>query len=517
MDGLLTYVFAVFGVVVPVVAFLWEFVLSGRKRLGYRVQVNDPVRTSGDSAEEAAQLGVLQQLLPKKAEDGSKPAKLGDMSIVLLKIENNGWTEVGHEDYRHSEGANSGITFRFPGRTIVGVALTAPSRSMKSVLRDHTSGVKTDLDGSDGLIVLPKFALGREDSYKIMAVLRRHPDMPKYSGDELPLPEVDGGIRRGKVIRTESRTRMSTPYAALVTLLVAVVIVQFVTGLVKPHSDPMDCEAGHLSLTGSTAIEKVMQDSAAGYQRRCPGAHIDATGFKSSNDGLQTLDSGKQADPATQLAFTDGLNTDHPALVARPIAFVLFTPVVNAAVTGFDSLTRQQIADLYAGRYLNWKDLGGPDLAVRLIGRHRSSGSRSAFEHEILEGDEPADNSADCHTGAAPEPLRCEADTTADLLTLVARTPGAIGYSEVATATADSRIRVLEVDGHRATRDEALAGTYHFGASEYAYSVGALPPDSLAAGFLRYLGFGEGKDILSRYGDAPCAELADPVDCRPYR
>ncbi|MQY27534.1 hypothetical protein NRB56_31170 [Nocardia sp. RB56] len=517
MDHLLTYVFAVVGVVVPVVAFSWEFILSGRKRLGYRVQVNDLVRASADSAEEAAQLGVLQQLLPKKGDDGAKPAKLGDMSIVLLKIENNGWTEIGHEDYRHSDGANSGITFRFPGRTVAGVALTAPSRSMKSVLRDHTSGVKTDLEGSDGLIVLPRFALGREDSYKIMAVLRRHPDVPKH-GDELPLPEVDGGIRRGKAIRTESRTRMSTPYAALVTLLVAVVVVQFVTGLITPHTDPMDCEAGRLSLTGSTAIEKVMQDSAARYQQRCPGAHIDATGFKSSNDGLQRLDSGKPADPATQLAFTDGLNTDHPALVARPIAFVLFTPVINPEVTGVESLSRQQIADLYAGRYLNWRELGGPDLPVRLVGRHRSSGSRSAFEHEILEGDQPPDNSVDCHAGAAaPEPPRCEADTTADLLTLVARTPGAIGYSEVATAAADSRIRVIGVDGHRATRAEALAGAYHFGASEYAYSVGALPPDSLAAAFLRFLGFGEGKDILSKYGDAPCAELTDPVGCRPYR
>jgi phosphate transport system substrate-binding protein len=519
VNNVLTYVFAVVGVVVPVIAFLWEFVFSGRKRLGYRVQVNDPVRASSDSTEETSQLGVLRQLTPEDDDGTSVP--LDDMSLVLLKIENNGWTEIERDDYRYGKDDSSGITFRFPGRTIEGVALTAPSREMKAVLRRHTTGVETRQEGSDGLITLPRFALGQRDSYKVMAVLQRSAGAPGHGDDELAPPELDGGgIKSGRVIRTESRTRISTAYLLLVVLLVAVVVVQFVTGLVDkpPRPGPMDCSAGPLALSGSTAVEKVMQASAASYERRCPGANIDTSGFKGSDVDLKQLASEKDPDPAGQLTFTDGLNSDFKQLVSRPVAFVLFAPVVNSQVTGIDSLTRKQIADLFAGNYANWDQLvPGLDLPVTLIGRHEDSGSRQAFEREILQGStEPQANSNDCSPGKA-EPLRCEANTTTDLLNLVASTPGAIGYSEVSTATADSRVRVIQLDGHQATREETLAGNYHFGATEYAYSPGDPPPDSLAAGFLRYLDFGEGKDTLSKDGDVPCAELADPVKCLPYQ
>ncbi|MFD4190581.1 hypothetical protein [Amycolatopsis thermoflava] len=51
-------VLAVLALVVPVFAFLWEFVFVGRKRLGYRVQVDTTARQEV-AAENA---GALQRL-----------------------------------------------------------------------------------------------------------------------------------------------------------------------------------------------------------------------------------------------------------------------------------------------------------------------------------------------------------------------------------------------------------------------------------------------------------------------
>ncbi|MGV9552139.1 hypothetical protein, partial [Streptomyces ardesiacus] len=42
---------AVLGLAVPVAAALWEFVLAGRKRLGYRVQLDTTIRDSAASAD----------------------------------------------------------------------------------------------------------------------------------------------------------------------------------------------------------------------------------------------------------------------------------------------------------------------------------------------------------------------------------------------------------------------------------------------------------------------------------
>ncbi|MGH3773036.1 MAG: phosphate-binding protein, partial [Pseudonocardiaceae bacterium] len=80
---------AAFGVVVPTVAFLYEFVFVGRKRLGYRVQMD----TTATDEVHSQYAGALQQL---QLENGTR---LVGPSFVLLRIENNGKTHIDTNDY----------------------------------------------------------------------------------------------------------------------------------------------------------------------------------------------------------------------------------------------------------------------------------------------------------------------------------------------------------------------------------------------------------------------------------
>nr|WP_221376684.1 substrate-binding domain-containing protein [Actinoplanes polyasparticus] len=93
------------------------------------------------------------------------------------------------------------------------------------------------------------------------------------------------------------------------------------------------------------------------------------------------------------LAFSDGDKSDGmPGLVARPLAFVLLTLVVNAE-TGVRDLTTEQIRRLYGGTITNWKQIGGRDVPVRLISRNPGSGTRAAFQRRVLGGvREPGSN-----------------------------------------------------------------------------------------------------------------------------
>jgi hypothetical protein len=74
---------AVPGLAMPVGAGFWEFVLVGRKRLGYRVQMD----TTATDAAGTPWAGVLRQM----QRNGTS---LRDPSIVLLRIENVGWTPI---------------------------------------------------------------------------------------------------------------------------------------------------------------------------------------------------------------------------------------------------------------------------------------------------------------------------------------------------------------------------------------------------------------------------------------
>ncbi|MGW4801005.1 hypothetical protein ACWEPC_52155 [Nonomuraea sp. NPDC004297] len=80
-------VVAVLSIAIPLMAFVWEFAVVRRKRLGYRVQM-DTLATDTAHAPSADMLARLQ-------EDGRA---LKEPSFVLLRIENAGWMEIVEGD-----------------------------------------------------------------------------------------------------------------------------------------------------------------------------------------------------------------------------------------------------------------------------------------------------------------------------------------------------------------------------------------------------------------------------------
>jgi hypothetical protein len=88
---------------------------------------------------------------------------------------------------------------------------------------------------------------------------------------------------------------------------------------------------------------------------------------------------------------------------------ILFTLVINAG-TGVQDLTVGQIHQIHAGKVTNWEDLGGNDQPVRLGSRNPGSGTRAAFQRQVLNGvREPGSDSDDCRNrdpGSPPGVVR---------------------------------------------------------------------------------------------------------------
>nr|BFE74319.1 hypothetical protein GCM10020092_076200 [Actinoplanes digitatis] len=276
-------------------------------------------------------------------------------------------------------------------------------------------------------------------------------------------------------------------------------------------------------MTGSTAFEPIVREAAESYRDLCPGASF-AFDMRGSGEGLLTLDRAArsadgEAPAAGLLAFSDGEKpSGMPGLVPRPIAFFLFTVVVNSEA-GVHDLTGEQIRQIYRGEVTNWKEIGGSDLPVRLISRNPGSGTRAAFQRRVLGGQrEPGSNSDDCRTrdpGTTPGVVRCARDSTEAVLRAIADTPGALGYSELGAAAVRDDLVLVRINGHRAEVTGADHGTYPFWETEFGYTYGEPDAESLAASFLRYLTNQVGADIIRANGDRPCAELANPQLCRP--
>lgn len=272
---------------------------------------------------------------------------------------------------------------------------------------------------------------------------------------------------------------------------------------------PIGCATGTLTVTGSTSFAPVAEELAAKYQDDCPGSTVQVEAH-GSTAGVRALDdAGKQAEGGSPalIALSDGPKPGgYPQLRETATAVSAFALVVNDRVP-VKNLSLAQVRGIYRGKIRNWRELGGPVLPITLVSRDANSGTREVFQRQVLGRNEPANSSRDCaHKDDPSAPvIRCELDSTDQVLATVARLPGALGYSELRTGSPTKGLHHLRLDGHVPSLQGAGAAAYPFQEIEYAYTFGHPPADSLVSSFLDYMSRGSGQDVMLTHGHIPCA------------
>ncbi|MEU1982400.1 substrate-binding domain-containing protein [Nocardia sp. NPDC019395] len=502
---LLTVVLPLAGIAIPMGAFVWEFVFVGRKRLGWRVQMDTPV--TGEA--ESGHAGALRQLR-QTAAGGER--NLQDLSVVLVRIENNGATTIDAADYVTGQNGRGGLHLHFPQRRVIGMAVTELSNPGLAVCFEPDSGFghRELTNQSVGVIDLPKVPLNRSDHYKILATLERTAGAGDY-----PEPTMQGVVTGGGIAKTRGRSGVSLLMLGLTGFLVTVIAAMAVVDIVESDA-PIGCATGRLTVVGSTAWKRVVEDAGDLYERTCPGSDLDYA-FGGSEPGMSRVTDERGRD-GTLLAIGDAPNgPDFPGLVQRPLALSLFSVVVHPSARVTD-LSVEEIRDLFLGKVTNWQAVGGADLPVRVVNRYAGSGTRWNFETRLLEGGQPPEPSVTCNELQRDGgPGRCQTGSTGEQLGEVAELPGAIGYGEYADAADRAGVVGVTIGGVSASRDAAVDETYPFWGVEYAFSYGDFAADSIGASFVRFLLQEAGQDVIRHYGNQPCAELADPSRCYPQR
>ena len=197
---------------------------------------------------------------------------------------------------------------------------------------------------------------------------------------------------------------------------------------------------GTVATDGSTSMEKVIgalsesfmannADATVTYNPTGSGSGITAVQEGTCDIGLSSRalkDEEKAAGLKETVLAYDGI-----AIIVHPD-----NPVSD--------LTIEQIAQLYTGEITNWKDVGGNDAEVVLIGREAASGTRDGFESITGTKDK-------CQ-------YRQELTSTGDVITAVSQNPDAIGYASLASIK-DS-VKALNVDGVTPGEDTVKDGSY---------------------------------------------------------
>ena len=197
---------------------------------------------------------------------------------------------------------------------------------------------------------------------------------------------------------------------------------------------------GAVATDGSTSMEKVIGALGESFEEANSGVTFtyNPTG---SGSGIQAVLEGRCDIGLSSRDLKEEESSQ--GLTATVLAYDGIAVIVNPE-NPVEDLDMETIAKLYTGEITNWKDVGGKDAQVVLIGREAGSGTRDGFESI---------------TGTAENcQYRQELTSTGDVITAVAQNPDAIGYASLASVK-DS-VRAVTVNGVAPSEATVKDGSY---------------------------------------------------------
>ena len=170
--------------------------------------------------------------------------------------------------------------------------------------------------------------------------------------------------------------------------------------------------------------------------------------------------------------------------VENPVAIDGIVVCVDSS-NGINGLTCGQLIDIYMGNIVNWRELGGPDLPVVVMGREAGSGTREVFEGSLGIVDQ-------CDYAN-------ELDSAGAVMARVASTPGAIGY--VSLDIVDASVKVLSLEGVKPSEESIRNGSYLLGSPLMMVTRGEVEgQNEIVQAWFAYVYSGEGQAVAEQLG-----------------
>lgn len=198
-------------------------------------------------------------------------------------------------------------------------------------------------------------------------------------------------------------------------------------------------QSATVSTDGSTSMEKVIGYLSESYMEENKNVKVtyNPTG---SGAGIQAVSEGRCD---IGLSSRDLKDDEKTTLDQTVVAIDGIAIVVNPE-NKIEDLSVEQIGKIYTGEITNWKDVGGDDKPIVLIGREAASGTRDGFESITDTKDKCKYNQ--------------ELTSTGDVIQTVSSNPNAIGYASLA-AIKDT-VKTLSVENVKPSKDTIQNKTY---------------------------------------------------------
>ncbi len=194
-----------------------------------------------------------------------------------------------------------------------------------------------------------------------------------------------------------------------------------------------------VSTDGSTSMSKVIGTLGEAFEIET-GITVtyNATG---SGSGIQAVEEGRCNIGLSSRSLKD--EEKAKGLTATVLAYDGIAVIVNNE-NPVEDLDSESITKIFKGEITNWKEVGGDDTEIVLIGREAGSGTRDGFETAT-------DTKDECN-------YRQELTSSGDVITTVSNNPNAMGYASLASVK--ESVKTLSVGGVAPTEETVKNGSY---------------------------------------------------------
>ena len=243
---------------------------------------------------------------------------------------------------------------------------------------------------------------------------------------------------------------------------------------------------GSVSTNGSTSMEKVIGALSEQFMADNSGVTVtyDPTG---SGAGIEAASNGSADIGLSSRALKD--EEVAGGLTGTTVALDGIAIIVSKDSKVAD-LTVEQLKKMFTGEITNWKDVGGDDGDIVLVGREAGSGTRDGFESIV-------DVKDSCKYAQ-------ELTATGAVISAVEANPLAVGYASL-SAVGDT-VAMVTVEGVECSEDTVKDGSYKIQRPFVFVTNKSVTLSEQAQAFVDFATSKDAADLIRTAGAVPVNE-----------
>lgn len=235
-----------------------------------------------------------------------------------------------------------------------------------------------------------------------------------------------------------------------------------------------------INVSGSTSVSPFAEHLAELYQKQHAGESINVQSLGSSAGIQAAIEGVAEVGMSSRELKPEEAEKLNELVIARDGLAVVVHPS-----NPVNSLTQQQVKDIFTGRVTNWKELGGIDHSITLVAREAGSGTYSAFDELMLKGEH-----------ISPASLR--QGSNGAIRQVVAEDPNAVGY--ISIGIVDNTVKALSIDDVTPSIENVRNNVYKFARNFLFVWSKDKPLDALSQDYVNYVMSEEGQAEMERLG-----------------